>query len=499
MNIQEAKQEIKRTLRAYTRKKPDGSGYQIPVEKQRPILLIGPPGIGKTAIMAQIAKEEQVGLVAYTMTHHTRQSAIGLPVLREKEYDGKLFSVTEYTMSEIVASIYDAMETTGQKTGILFLDEINCVSETLAPVMLQLLQNKTFGSHPIPSGWLIVGAGNPPEYNKSVREMDMVTLDRVKYMNIEADLEIWRSYAAVSSIHGSVLTFLTVYPHSFYQTEQTKLERSFVTARGWEDLSCILYVYEEMGEAVTEHLISQYVHSAAIAREFFLFYELFHHYEREYRENYPAASHKNRQRLKTAGAGECMAVAAVLAAQVTDRADAWAQDDRLTGQICQGTEAFLRRRTCCQSQDIEQEIDRRQKALRVKEEHDLAKLEEVLEEEALLRFLEEWKQDLERAHGRKMQTAQDIRESRLKIRIRLQENLTAQIGEQIQEAYKLLDSAAVGAAKQYFTAALTRHPACSRFLTEHPQEAFSQQSRELLLSRREEELRQQVEGMIEKS
>ena len=359
--------------------------------------------------------------------------------------------------------------------------------------------NKTFGSHPIPSGWLIVGAGNPPEYNKSVREMDMVTLDRVKYMNIEADLEIWRSYAAASSVHGSVLTFLTVYPHSFYQTEQTKLERSFVTARGWEDLSCILYVYEEMGEAVTEHLISQYVHSAAIAREFFLFYELFHHYEREYRENYPAASHKNRQRLKTAGAGECMAVAAVLAAQVTDRADAWAQDDRLTGQICQGTEAFLRGRTCCQSQDIEQEIDRRQKALRVKEEHDLAKLEEVLEEEALLRFLEEWKQDLERAHGRKMQTAQDIWESRLKTRIRLQENLTAQIGEQIQEAYKLLDSAAVGAAKQYFTTALTRHPACSRFLTEHPQGAFSQQSRELLLSRREEELRQQVEGMIEKS
>ena len=128
MDIQEAKEEIGRTLRAYTRKGPDGVCYQIPVEKQRPILLIGPPGIGKTAIMAQIAREEQVGLVSYTMTHHTRQSAIGLPVLKEKEYGGRLFSVTEYTMSEIVASIYDAMEETGQTTGILFIDEINCVS-----------------------------------------------------------------------------------------------------------------------------------------------------------------------------------------------------------------------------------------------------------------------------------------------------------------------------------------------------------------------------------
>lgn len=491
MNIQEAKEEIKRTLRAYTRKKPDGSDYQIPVEKQRPVLLIGPPGIGKTAIMAQIAREEQAGLVAYTMTHHTRQSAIGLPVLKEKEYDGKPFSVTEYTMSEIVASIYDTMETTGQKTGILFIDEINCVSETLAPVMLQLLQNKTFGSHPIPGGWLIVGAGNPPEYNKSVREMDMVTLDRVKYMSIEADLEIWRDYAAASGIHASVLTFLTVYPHSFYHTEQTKLERSFVTARGWEDLSCILYVYEEMSEAVTEHLVSQYVHCAAIAREFFLFYELFHHYQQEYRENYPAAVPENQQRMKTAGAGECMAVAAVLVAQVTAQAEVWEQDSRLTSRICQ--------ETCGQSQDIGEEIARRKKALQIKEEHGLAKLEEVIEEEALIDFLEEWKQDLERAHSQETQTAQNLLKSRLDARRRGQEHLEAQIGGRIQEAYELLESASVGAAKLYFTTALTQHSACSRFLTEHPQEAFTRQSRELLLSRREEELRQQVECMMEKS
>ena len=56
MNIQEAKAEIERTLRAYTARREDGS-YRISPEKQRPILLIGPPGIGKTAIMRQIAEE----------------------------------------------------------------------------------------------------------------------------------------------------------------------------------------------------------------------------------------------------------------------------------------------------------------------------------------------------------------------------------------------------------------------------------------------------------
>ena len=76
-------------------------------------------------------------LVAYTITHHTRQSAIGLPFIREKEYSGQTYSVTEYTMSEIIASVYEKIEQTGNKEGILFIDEINCVSETLAPTMLQ--------------------------------------------------------------------------------------------------------------------------------------------------------------------------------------------------------------------------------------------------------------------------------------------------------------------------------------------------------------------------
>lgn len=105
-------------------------------------MLIGPPGIGKTQIMEQISKECQIGLVSYTITHHTRQSAVGLPFIQEKEFQGKTYSITEYTMSEIIASVYSKMEETGLKEGILFIDEINCVSETLAPTMLQFYRIK---------------------------------------------------------------------------------------------------------------------------------------------------------------------------------------------------------------------------------------------------------------------------------------------------------------------------------------------------------------------
>ena len=144
MNIKQAKEQIHNAMKAYFTKDRFGE-YVIPIEQQRPIFLMGPPGIGKTAIMEQIAAELGVGLVSYSMTHHTRQSALGLPFIEKKNYGGKEYSVSEYTMSEIIASVYDVIETTGMKEGILFLDEINCVSETLAPSMLQFCSIKCLG------------------------------------------------------------------------------------------------------------------------------------------------------------------------------------------------------------------------------------------------------------------------------------------------------------------------------------------------------------------
>ena len=139
MNIFEAKQQISNAITAYRTKDEYGRPV-IPIQRQRPIFLIGAPGIGKTAIMEQIAQEMSIPLVSYSMTHHTRQSALGLPFITEKEYQGTTFRVSEYTMREIIAAVYDKMEKSGVNEGILFLDEINCVSETLAPAMLQFLQ-----------------------------------------------------------------------------------------------------------------------------------------------------------------------------------------------------------------------------------------------------------------------------------------------------------------------------------------------------------------------
>ena len=281
MNIAEAKQQVKDTIEAYLAVDDQGRPL-LDTARQRPVFLVGAPGIGKTAIMAQIAQELGIGLVSYSMTHHTRQSALGLPFIVHEEFEGLEYEASEYTMSEIIASVYAYMKKSGVRRGILFLDEINCVSETLYPSMLQFLQFKTFGRHAVPEGWIIACAGNPPEYNKSVHEFDVVTLDRVKKISVEPDFGAWKAYAVSKGTHPAILTFLEIKKNRFYSIEASLDGKSFVTARGWDDLSAMMKLYEERGIPVDELLIGQYVQNAEIAKRFSVYYDLFTKYRADY-------------------------------------------------------------------------------------------------------------------------------------------------------------------------------------------------------------------------
>ena len=251
MNIKEAKQEIVNTVKAYLCKNAEGE-YRIPAIRQRPVLLMGPPGIGKTQIMEQIAEECGIGLVSYTITHHTRQSAVGLPMIKTEEFEGKEYSVTEYTMSEIIAGVYKAVKEQG------------------------------FGNQKVPEGWIIVAAGNPPEFNRSVREFDMVTYDRLRVINIDADLEVWREYAREREIHNAILSYLDIRPQNFYRVEADVDGLKFITARGWEDMSSLMYVYEELGISINAGVVGEFLHNEDVAEDFGAYYDLYNKYRDDY-------------------------------------------------------------------------------------------------------------------------------------------------------------------------------------------------------------------------
>ena len=126
-----------------------------------------------------------------------------------------------------------------------------------------------------PQGWIIVAAGNPPAYNKSVREFDIVTLDRVRKIAITGR---YRCMAGIcrgkGSIHGAILSYLSLKKENFYMVENTVDGKFFVTARGWEDLSEILKSYEELQvEYQAEELhLEEFLQKEEIARDFAGYY-----------------------------------------------------------------------------------------------------------------------------------------------------------------------------------------------------------------------------------
>ena len=284
-------------------------------------MLIGAPGLGKTAIMSQIASELGIGYVGYTITHHTRQSAIGLPMIETRVYGGTEVPVTRYTMSEIVASVYDAMEAQGVSEGILFIDEVNCVSETLSAAMLDLLQNKKFGPHLIPDGWVLVAAGNPPEFNSSAREFDIATLDRIRVIHVEPDTDVWLRYAMSAGVHSAVTYYLQVKPQNLLSIRSTPEGPEFVTPRGWEDLSTVLREHDALELDVDVNLVSQYVRDPDIASEFVRYLEFHRKYQREHDVSSILEGTDDPGALTGAGAEEKLSVMSVIIGRLNSEAE----------------------------------------------------------------------------------------------------------------------------------------------------------------------------------
>lgn len=274
VNIRQAKEIVRQAARIYFARDPLGQ-YIVDTRRARPVCLMGPAGVGKTEIVRQVAREEGLAFLSYSVTHHTRQSLVGLPRLTTGVVEGKEVAVTEYTMSEIIAQVYRTMEETGLEEGILFLDEYNCASESLRPIMLQLLQEKSFGPHAIPKGWMLVLAGNPVEYNRAATELDPVTADRMRMVHIVPDYSVWKDYMRKRDVNPVVLSYLDNYPENFYSYRYDSEGTALVTARAWEDMSVYLNANTDViGQEATLglELIAQYVQSAPIARSFLTYY-----------------------------------------------------------------------------------------------------------------------------------------------------------------------------------------------------------------------------------
>lgn len=261
--ILEAKEHMKNVVREYLHR--DAKGSYVMMERNRqPLYLEGTPGIGKTEIVGQVCEELKIGYVGASLVHMTRNSLLGLPVIRELE-DGRKY--TEYTIPEIIANVYRQVEK-GYQEGILLLDEFPCMSETIMPTMFAFLQTKNIGVHKLPEGWVIVLCGNPPEYNRTARKFDCAVLDRIRKISITFDIAAFIQYGQEIGLEKSILDYLQINNGHGYRCREEHGEKELVTCRGWENLSHAIRIYTELGQKVDRQLVRQFIKSDEIAESF---------------------------------------------------------------------------------------------------------------------------------------------------------------------------------------------------------------------------------------
>lgn len=191
------------------------------VHGQFPVWIWGAPGIGKSAIVKQVAAKLQLQLEDVRASTLDAVDVRGIPTVREGR---TCWNPPEFLPSE--------------GHGILFLDELALADTAVQTAMLQLVLDRRIGKYVLPPGWKIVAASNRLEDMAGVRKLIRSLHGRFIHLNMEADSEDWLWWAAQNNILSLIRYFIAFRPSLLCDgTPAPKENFGWPRPRSWHMLS----------------------------------------------------------------------------------------------------------------------------------------------------------------------------------------------------------------------------------------------------------------------
>lgn len=185
------------------------------IEKRIPVMLWGPPGVGKSSIVAQTAAGLGIGLVDLRLAQLDATDLRGIPVPNRETR---------------AVDWYPPAFLPREGRGVLFLDEIDKAPALVKNSALQLVLDRRLGDYSLPEGWAMVCAGNREEDNAFSSPLGAALANRMIHVGIEPDLGTWTRWARGNGIPEEFIGFLTFRPELLYK--QTG-ENAFPSPRSW--------------------------------------------------------------------------------------------------------------------------------------------------------------------------------------------------------------------------------------------------------------------------
>jgi hypothetical protein len=203
-------------------------------------MIWGPPGIGKSSIVAQLAKVNQLEFIDVRLSQLAPTDLRGLPVALE--------GISKWYPPEFLPR---------SGKGILFLDEINMAPPTMQGMAQQLILDRRVGSYVVPDGWFIWAAGNRKEDRASVFDMPAPLANRFLHLQVEPDFESFKAYALEAKVHEQIIAFL-----SFRSTLLHKIDPqqpAWCSPRSWVIASELHKADLDIAPAVGEAAMTEFM------------------------------------------------------------------------------------------------------------------------------------------------------------------------------------------------------------------------------------------------
>jgi hypothetical protein len=186
-----------------------------------PVMLWGPPGVGKSQMVAEVAAKHQVSAIDIRLSQMEPSDLRGIP-----------FRVGDTVEWAVPAMLPDSARHGAR--GILFLDEITSAAPTVSAAAYQLILDRRLGEYRVPDGWAIFAAGNRLGDRGVTYSMPAPLANRFQHFDVDTHLDDWVAWAYRRGIDERLIAFLRFRPELLFDFDPAHNPVAFPSPRSWE-------------------------------------------------------------------------------------------------------------------------------------------------------------------------------------------------------------------------------------------------------------------------